>query len=160
MSVPYHIRVEQKDHIGWPILGSNKSYPNRMCYTSSWSESQGGSEYPILNFKFGLWQHIWPYLYNAFQPHYGKIWPSPIRMIYISSLLNFQGDPESELRNLKFSQWQHIWPYCIIAPFGKNVTFTNQDVLYGILTRISRGFWISSQKFEIQPVATVMAIFV
>jgi hypothetical protein len=147
VSVPYHIRVELKDHRAWPILGHKKSCPNRMFYISRWPEFQGGSEYQIRNLKFSLGQHIWLYLYNVFQPHYGKIGSWPIRMIYISFLLNFQGDSESELRNLKFCQWQHIWLYCVIAPFGQNTIFINQDVLYIILTRISRGFWISSQKF-------------
>ena len=145
--VPFHIRVELKDHCACPILGHKIFCPNRMICILSWPEFEGGPEYPIRNLKFSLWQHVQPYLYNVFQPHYRKIWPLPIEMIYISFLLNFQGDSESELRNLKFCQWQHIWLYCVIAPFGQNTIFTNQDVLYIILTRISRGFWISNQKF-------------
>jgi hypothetical protein len=46
-----------------------------------------------------------------------------------------------------------------LADDGK-ASSSKSDVLYVILTRISRGFCISGQKFEIQFVATVMAIFV
>jgi hypothetical protein len=48
----------------------------------------------------------------------------------------------------------------IWLPSKLTIFITDQDVLYVILTRISRGFCISGQKFEIQFVATVMAIFV
>jgi hypothetical protein len=43
-----------------------------MFYISSWPEFPGGSEYPVRNLKFSLWQHIWLYWWNVFQPHYGK----------------------------------------------------------------------------------------
>jgi hypothetical protein len=101
-----------------------------MIYISFWPEFQGGPEYPIRNLKFSLWQHIQLYLCFSHITGIWKIGSLPIRIIYMSFLLNFQGDSESELINLKFIQWQHVWLYYIIASFGRNTIFTNQDVLY------------------------------
>jgi hypothetical protein len=53
--------------------------------------------------------------------------------------------------------YSHIY---VSATFWQNMTSSNQDDLYIILTRFLRWFWISNQKFQIQPVASAIAIFV
>ena len=54
-------------------------------------------------------------------------------------------------------QHDYIW---MLAIFGKNSTSTNHNNLYIIWTQILQRFWIWSQKFNIPPVTSYMAISV
>ena len=134
----------------WPLLGKIQPSPIRMFYTSSSWEFQEGSEYPARNFKFSLWQQIWLYLYNVFQPHShitGKFdlhqsgWSIYHPDLNLMENLNLN----SEISNLACdSTYGYI---CISATLRGNLTFTNQDELYIILTWFLRRVQIWSQKF-------------
>jgi hypothetical protein len=134
----------------WPLLGKMQPSPIRMFYTSSSSEFQEGFEYPARNFKFSLWQQIWLHLYNVFQSHShitGKFdlhqsgWSIYHPDLNLMENLNLN----SEISNLACdSTYGYI---CISATLRGNLTFTNQDELYIILTRFLRRVQIWSQKF-------------
>jgi hypothetical protein len=47
---------------------------------------------------------------------------------------------------------------CVSATFQKNVTSTNQDDLYIILTQFLRRIQICSQKFQIQSIASIFGM--
>jgi hypothetical protein len=88
-----------------------------------------------------------------FKPHFRKLQPSPIRVIYISSAPEFWGDPGSEVWNsISGSCYSYI---CAFATLRENLTFTNQDDPYIILTQFSRRIQIWSQKFQILSVAFI-----
>jgi hypothetical protein len=134
----------------WSLLGKIQSSPIRMFYTSSSWEFQEGSEYPARNFKFSLWQQIWLHLYNVFQSHShitGKFdlhqsgWSIYHPDLNLMENLNLN----SEISNLACdSTYGYI---CISATLRGNLTFTNQDELYIILTQFLRRIQIWSQKF-------------
>ena len=134
----------------WPLLGKIQSSPIRMFYTSSSWEFQEGSEYPARNFKFSLWQQIWLYLYNVFQPHSHITGKFDLHQsgwsIYHPDLNLVENlNTNSEILNLACdSTYSYI---CISATLRENLTFTNQDELYIILTQFLRRIQIWSQKF-------------
>ena len=90
----------------------------------------------------------------------GKFELDPNRKCYIPSWLKFEADSESgtlasplchirvELRKPSDSR---LWQVSC-----KKKSWSKYNVLYIILTRILRGFWISNQKFQIQPIASAI----
>ena len=129
-----------------------------MIYTSSELDFQGDSEFQLKKFKISSVAPSMTAL--CFRHISGKCdlhqsgWPIHHQDLILKGALNIQ----SEFKNsISGTCHGHI---SVWGRLRENITPSNQDDLYIILTAFSRGFWPSDQNFEILSVASTMAISV
>ena len=129
-----------------------------MIYTSSELYFQGDSEFQLKKFKISSVAPSMTAL--CFRHISGKCdlhqsgWSIHHQDLILKGALNIQ----SEFKNsISGTCHGHI---SVWGRLRENITPSNQDDLYIILTAFSRGFWPSDQNFEIPSVASAMAILV